>query len=157
MSVRGIAAVPLAEEWSAGYRVRRTVEAVSRRIPDRWSRGDVARVRLEVEASADMSWVAVTDPVPAGSAILGTGLGRDSALLSGTQAGRPSLRPAYEERAFDAFRAYYESMPRGRWSVDYTLRFNQDGAFHLPPSRVEALYAPEMFGELPNGVIEVAP
>jgi uncharacterized protein YfaS (alpha-2-macroglobulin family) len=157
MSVRGIAAVPLAEEWSAGYRVRRTVEAVSRRIPDRWSRGDVARVRLEVEASADMSWVAVTDPVPAGASILGTGLGRDSALLSGTQAGRQSLRPAYEERAFDAFRAYYESMPRGRWSVDYTLRLNQDGAFHLPPTRVEALYAPEMFGELPNGVVEVAP
>jgi uncharacterized protein YfaS (alpha-2-macroglobulin family) len=119
----------------------------------------VARVHVEVEASADMSWVAVTDPLPAGAAILGTGLGRDSTLLSGPPAGagRPSLRPAYEERAFDAFRAYYETLPRGRWSVVYTLRFNQDGAFHLPPTRVEALYAPEMHGELPNDVVAVAP
>jgi hypothetical protein len=159
MTVRGVAAVPLTEERAAGYRLRRTVEAVSRRLPDRWSRGDVARVHVEVEASADMSWVAVTDPLPAGAAILGTGLGRDSTLLSGPPAGagRPSLRPAYEERAFDAFRAYYETLPRGRWSVVYTLRFNQDGAFHLPPTRVEALYAPEMHGELPNDVVAVAP
>jgi hypothetical protein len=27
----------------------------------------------------------------------------------------------------------------------------------LPPTRVEALYAPEMFGELPNDMVEVHP
>jgi uncharacterized protein YfaS (alpha-2-macroglobulin family) len=32
---------------------------------------------------------------------------------------------------------------------------NQRGRFHLPPSRVEALYAPEMFAERPNASIEV--
>jgi uncharacterized protein YfaS (alpha-2-macroglobulin family) len=31
--------------------------------------------------------------------------------------------------------------------VEYTLRLNNVGDFALPPSRVEALYAPEMFGE----------
>jgi hypothetical protein len=67
------------------------------------------------------------------------------------------VRPAWEERAFDAFRAYYEFLPRGTWSLEYTLRLNQDGTFLLPPTRVEALYAPEMFGEIPNEVIEVAP
>jgi uncharacterized protein YfaS (alpha-2-macroglobulin family) len=34
--------------------------------------------------------------------------------------------------------------------VEYTLRLNQAGKFQLPPTRVEALYAPEMFGEIPN-------
>jgi uncharacterized protein YfaS (alpha-2-macroglobulin family) len=67
------------------------------------------------------------------------------------------VRPAWEERAFDAFRAYYEFLPRGTWSLEYTLRLNQDGTFLLPPTRVEALYAPEMFGEMPNAAIEVAP
>ena len=30
------------------------------------------------------------------------------------------------------------------------MRLNQAGTFQLPPTRVEALYAPEMFGEMPN-------
>ena len=39
--------------------------------------------------------------------------------------------------------------------MEYTLRLNQRGRFSLPPTRVEALYSPEMFGERPNDVIEV--
>ena len=32
---------------------------------------------------------------------------------------------------------------------------NNAGRFALPPSRVEALYAPEMFGAAPNAVVQV--
>ena len=39
-------------------------------------KGDVLRVRLDMEAQSDMSWVVVNDPVPAGATMLGTGLGR---------------------------------------------------------------------------------
>ena len=46
-------------------------------------------------------------------------------------------------------------MPAGRTSLEYTLRVNNPGTFQLPPTRVEALYAPEMFGELPNATITV--
>jgi len=31
------------------------------------------------------------------------------------------------------------------------------GDFAMPPSRVEAMYAPEMFGELPNAPVTVRP
>jgi hypothetical protein len=58
---------------------------------------------------------------------------------------------------FDAWRGYYGLMPRGRHVVEYTLRLNNPGRFLLPPTRVEALYAPESFGESPNAPIEVAP
>jgi uncharacterized protein YfaS (alpha-2-macroglobulin family) len=34
---------------------------------------------------------------------------------------------------------------------------NNPGDFLLPPTRVEALYAPEVFGELPNAKVNVAP
>ena len=60
-----------------------------------------------------------------------------------------------QQRAFDGFRAYYEFVPKGKWALEYTLRLNQDGAFNLPPTRVEAMYAPEMFGELPNSPVRV--
>ena len=46
-------------------------------------------------------------------------------------------------------------MPRGTWTVEYAVRLNNDGLFHMPETRVEALYSPEMFGEFPNKAIEV--
>ena len=61
-----------------------------------------------------------------GIIILGSGLGRDS-----------------------------EYLPKGVVKMEYTVRLNNVGDFALPPSRVEALYAPEMFGETPNARVGV--
>ena len=55
---------------------------VEQRVPGRWSKGDLARVSLTVEADADMTWVVVADPIPAGSTVLGSGLGRDSRIAT---------------------------------------------------------------------------
>ena len=41
--------------------------------------------------------------------------------------------------------------------MQYTVRLNNVGEFSLPPSRVEAMYAPEMFGEAPYMRIKVEP
>ena len=65
--------------------------------------------------------------------------------------------PTGREVSFEAFRGYYDYLPRGRHVVEYTLRLNNPGRFALPPTRVEAMYAPETFGELPNAAVEVAP
>ena len=46
-------------------------------------------------------------------------------------------------------------MPKGRWVVEYTVRYNNPGTFLLPATRVEAMYAPEMLGELPNAALAV--
>jgi uncharacterized protein YfaS (alpha-2-macroglobulin family) len=48
-------------------------------------------------------------------------------------------------------------MPKGTHAIEYTLRLNQAGRFLLPPARVEAMYAPEAFGESPVDPWEVAP
>jgi uncharacterized protein YfaS (alpha-2-macroglobulin family) len=37
------------------------------------------------------------------------------------------------------------------------MRPSQAGRFVLPPTRVEALYAPDVFGEIPNPTLVVAP
>lgn len=39
--------------------------------------------------------------------------------------------------------------------MEYTIRLNNVDEFSLPPSRVEAMYAPEIFGEAPNSKIRV--
>jgi len=157
LSVQSLAAIPLKEPFSSGYTIQKTILPVEQKDPKQWSRGDILRVRLEMKAQADQTWVVVNDPVPAGATILGRGLGRDSQLLTKGEEQKGWVWPAYEERSFEAFRAYYEYVPKGEWTVEYTLRLNQSGLFQLPATRAEALYFPEMFGEIPNRTIEVKP
>jgi hypothetical protein len=154
-TIQSLAAVPLKQPFGSGYQVRRSVTPVERKTEGQWSKGDVVRVTLELEAQSDMTWVVVEDPIPAGATILGSGLGRDSQLLTRGEQRRGWVWPAFEERRFDGFRAYYEFVPKGKWTVEYTVRLNNAGRFELPPSRVEAMYAPEMFAELPNAPVVV--
>ena len=153
--VQSRAAIPLREPLSTGYRITRTVEPVEQKTKGQWTRGDVARVRVQVDAQSDMSWVVVDDPVPGGATLLGGGLGRDSQLLAQGERSEGEAWPAYEERRFDAYRAYYAFVPKGTFSIEYTVRYNTAGSFSLPTTRVEAMYAPEMLGELPNDALVV--
>ncbi len=159
LTVQSLAAVPRTAPLDAGYRVRRSVEVVEqgdKKLPaGQYSRGDVLRITLEVDASADMTWVAITDPIPGGATILGSGLGRDSAMATQGEKRTGDAWPAFEERSFEAFRSYYEYLPKGKTTLQYTVRLNNAGSFALPPTRVEALYAPEMFGESPNASVKV--
>ena len=148
---------PPTPRLTTAFSVRRSVSVVEAKQPGRLTAGDTLRVRLEIDAQSDMAWVVVDDPVPAGSTILGRGLGGESQMLTEDERRSGYVWPAFEERSFEAFRAYYRFVPRGRWSVEYTLRVDNPGRFELPPTRVEAMYAPEMFAELPNAAVVVAP
>ncbi len=155
LTVQSLAAVPLKEAFNAGYQIKKVITAVEQAAPGKYSRGDVLRVSVEVIASADMTWVAVTDPIPGGATILGGGLGRDSEISTRGERASGSAWPAFEERSFEAFRAYYEYIPKGSFKFEYTIRLNNVGDFALPPTRAEAMYAPEMLGEVPNARVRV--
>jgi alpha-2-macroglobulin len=157
VTLEASAAIPLKAPLVSGYRLTKSLIPVDASTAGRFTRGDIVRVRLEIEADRDMTWVVVNDPIPAGASHLGTGLGRDSQLAVQGEERQARTRSAFEERAFDGFRAYYEFVPKGSLIVEYTMLLNQSGRFNLPPTRVEALYAPEMFGELSNDVVEVRP
>ncbi len=154
-TIRSLAAIPLKQPLSSGFKIKKTLTPVQQKEPGAWSRGDIVRVRLELESQADMTWVVVSDPIPAGASIFGTGLGRDSLLATRGEKQEGWVWPAFEERSFEAFRSYYEYVPKGGWTIEYTIRINNEGELSLPPTRVEAMYSPEMFGELPNEPIHV--
>jgi uncharacterized protein YfaS (alpha-2-macroglobulin family) len=151
------AALPLTAPLTAGYTITRTVTPVESRTAGATSRDDVWRVHLDVDAERDMTWVVVSDPVPAGATHVGTGLARESEALAAGEKQDEVLAPVFVERAFDGFRAYYEFVPKGRFSVEYTIRTSAAGHFELPSTRVEALYAPDVFGEIPNAALDVLP
>lgn len=154
-TIQSLAAIPLKEPFSTGYRLKKTYTPIDQKVKGAWSQGDLVRVRLELEAQSDMTWVVVGDPIPAGSSILGTGLGRDSMMATRGEERKGWVWPAFEERSLQAFRAYYEYVPKGQWTVEYTIRLNNGGVFNLPPTRIEAMYSPEMFGEIPNEIFRV--
>ena len=157
-----MAAVPLVEPVASGYRISRVFEAVERRDPAGWSRGDLVRVRVIVDGTAAMPWVVIADPLPPGATVLGSGLARDTTIVAAPAAAaaqrnenRPT--PTFIEREAAAVHAYFERLSPGRQVFEYVMRLNQPGEFRLPPSRVEAMYAPDVFGEAPNAVLSVKP
>jgi uncharacterized protein YfaS (alpha-2-macroglobulin family) len=156
LTLQSVAAIVLKAPFNAGYAIKKTITPVEQAVPGKYTRGDVVRVALEINASADMTWVVITDPIPAGATILGGGLGRDSQIAtSGEKSQSGNAWPAFEERSFESYRSYYEYVPKGVIKMEYTVRLNNVGEFSLPPSRVEAMYAPEMFGESPNARVKV--
>ena len=156
VTVTSKAAVPVTVPFGSGYRIAKTITPVEQKVAGKWSRGDVVRVHLDVDVQADATWVVINDPIPGGAAMLGTGLGGDDQISTGTEKDDSRGWLAYQERSFEAFRAYYRYLPKGSFVVEYTMRLNNPGRFGLPQTHVEAMYAPEMFGESPNAAWTVA-
>jgi len=148
------AAVPLTQPLSAGYKLTRKTEVVQAKTQGTLTRGDVIRVTLTVEASADRNWVVINDPVPAGATVIGS-LGGQSEMLAegGETAGS---QPSYVERGRDAWRGYFAWLPRGTHTVTYVMRLNAAGRMQLPPSKVEAMYSPEIRAAVPNQPMVIA-
>jgi uncharacterized protein YfaS (alpha-2-macroglobulin family) len=114
----------------------------------------VLKVHLTVDAPVDRTWVVVEDPLPAGASVVG-GQGGQSALLASQASGGEGISPSYVERALDAWRGYFGWLPKGRTTVEYVVRINGAGRFLLPPTRVEAMYSPEIHAALPNAPLVV--
>jgi len=160
LTVQALVAVPLKAPLSAGYRLQREVKLVEgdtlKPLPaGPLPRGSILRVSLTIDAQSDMTWVALTDPIPGGATVLGSGLGNDSEIATGGERG--GVWPNYVERSFEAWRGYFNWLPKGQHKIEYTVRLNNPGRFQMPPSRIEAMYSPETFGEAPNAVVEVKP
>jgi uncharacterized protein YfaS (alpha-2-macroglobulin family) len=156
-TVSVLAAMKLDKPTSQGMTLKRTITAFQQQTKGQWRVGDVMRVKLEMSSAAEMTWVVVRDPVPSGATVLGRGLARESALSVRDQRNTGWAWPVHEERAAESYRAYYARAPRGNWSAEYTLRLNNAGRFEFPASRLEAMYAPEIFAEMPIEVLEVKP
>src|SRR5262249_28615812 len=136
------AAIPLREPLASGFRITKHVEPIEPAEPGVPHRDARLRARLETDAQPDRGWVVVDDPIPAGASHLASGIASGETADAGDLA---QLAPAFVERSFASFRAYYDYVPKGRFVVEYVIRLSQPGTFQLPPTPVEALYAPQTF------------
>ncbi|MGA2549653.1 MAG: hypothetical protein ABSF50_05840 [Burkholderiaceae bacterium] len=58
---------------------------------------------------------------------------------------------------FDAYRTNYAYVSRGKFSIEYRIRHNNAGSFGMPATRVEAMYASEVFGTSLNPLMHIDP
>jgi hypothetical protein len=147
------AAVPLRQPLAAGYRMTKGTQVVQARTKGKLTRGDVVKVTITVDASAERNWVVVSDPLPAGATVIG-GMANQSTLLQ-DGSGSEGVQPSYIERGRDAWRGYFAWVPRGRFTVSYTMRLNGVGRLQVPPTRVEAMYSPAIRAAVPNASVVV--
>lgn len=149
-------AIPLKNPFDLGYSISRKITPVVQSSPGSWHIGDVAHIELTITAKTDQAWVVVRDPIPAGASHLGTGLNGSSKVLDRAPKKNQPLNETqywpteYDEKSLANFTSYAAYLPRGTYQVSYRIRLNSAGEFKLPPSRVEAMYSPETFGEAPN-------
>ncbi|WP_246050503.1 alpha-2-macroglobulin family protein [Leptospira langatensis] len=152
--VKTSSAIPLKKPIHSGLRVEKQITDLQGATKTSFKEGDVVKVKIKIKSEFSVSWLALKDPVPAGASVLGSGLGRDSALLSESQTSWWDS-PSFVERKFEGVTAYYEYFFPGEITYEYIYRINSPGNFRLPPTRVEALYQPEVYSVIPNSDIVV--
>ena len=157
VTVTSKAAVPVTVPFCSGYRITKTIVPVEQKVAGKYvARRRGARAPGHRRAGRrDLGGGQRSDPWRRHHARHRPRSRRPD--RSGTREGRLRGWLAYQERSFEAFRAYYRYLPKGAFSVEYTVRLNNPGRFGLPQTRVEAMYAPEMFGESPNAAWTVVP
>lgn len=155
------AAIPLTSPMNFGYSITKKLSPVVQKNKGKWSVGDVIDVELKIMAQSDQAWVVLQDPIPSGAAHLGTGMSGESELLN-----RPKNQTndednywpsEYDEKSFSNFITYAGYLTKGAYKINYRYRVNSAGTFKLPPTHVEAMYSPEVFGDTPNEDLVVVP
>lgn len=140
-------------ELSNGYSIKKEYFDENGKTIKLFKQGDIVKIKLKVKSDTDMTWVVINDPIPAGATILSGGL--QNSEVSNLTEGYSTIYSTFEERSFSTYKLYYEYMPEGEYTIEYTIRLNQSGIFSTPQTRIEAMYSPDMYGEYPNPIIRV--
>jgi alpha-2-macroglobulin len=137
VSVQGLSAVPLKAPVGQGLSLERSVRNLNR--DDGFQAGDVIEVTINLSSGSVARHIALTDPIPAGSNIIGEAYGDYS---SG-------------QKSYSGYKLYFDFLPNGTATVKYQYQLNNPGTFQLPPTRAEGLFMPSLFAETPNASVSV--
>jgi len=171
-------AKPILQPQNAGIEVSKKITKLEG-ATDGSHVGDLLKVEITFKPKSDTNWLVVDDPIPSGATILDTRLKRQRVIVKekpaphenagGDEEGVGDIsnqgaedygsyynnEPVYVENTFSAFRAYYASTSNSEIKVSYLMRLNNTGTFRMPQTRVQVMYRPEYFGEVPNSTLEV--
>jgi len=125
--------------------------------------GDLITVKVTVTADADRRWVALVDPLPAGFEVVNPRLAAsaDTSRDAGTGPSSSSrwfdVQWAYQEVHDDHVEWFADEMRAGSYEMIYRARAATAGTFTALPTRVEAMYEPDLMGRTPSTTVTIAP
>ena len=174
--LRYVPRTPPRQPIERGFSIRKTIRAVS---PDGLKEalavlpetsqstlrgGDLTLVDIVVVTPSPRQFVVVDDPIPAGLEPVDTGRASTSEwlreALSDDRPGEPwgagsSNAWAREELRDDRALFFIDRMPAGMFRYSYLARATTPGVYLAPPSRVEEMYTPEVFGRSSADTVKI--
>jgi len=130
--------------------------------------GDLVKVTLKIRNTKERRFVAVSDPIPAGTepveswfATTATELTERKSTDETTETGWMSwwLRGGFDhvERHDDRVNLFATRLSEGTHEFTYVVRATTAGTFITAPAHVEEMYEPEVFGRTATATVEVKP
>jgi uncharacterized protein YfaS (alpha-2-macroglobulin family) len=124
--------------------------------------GDLIRVVLQIRNTKERRFVAVTDPIPAGTEPVETAFATTALDVREEQQHVETTWDWWERGGFDHFErhddrvnAFAMRLSEGLHEYSYLVRATTAGTFMTAPTHVEEMYEPEVFGRTGSVVIEV--
>lgn len=129
-----------------GFKLRRELLDEKGQKKNEFKEGDIVKIRLIVEADSYYNNIAIIDPLITGSQVVGRISNQSSDYY---------WDYTYSDVRDGFMRVYYEYPYSKEILYEYSVRLNTKGYFNLPPTRVELMYMPDIYAELPNSSLEV--
>jgi uncharacterized protein YfaS (alpha-2-macroglobulin family) len=148
-----------------GFSIERTYSAVDGDAPlTTFEAGQMIEVTLRIRNTKERRFVAVTDPIPAGTEPVETRFATTAIETVERDQQRQERtwmwwqRGGFDrtERHDDRVNVFAMRLAEGEHEYTYLLRATTAGMFMTAPAHVEEMYEPEVFGRTGSVVVEVA-
>jgi uncharacterized protein YfaS (alpha-2-macroglobulin family) len=146
--------------------VTAALATIPKRTADAVTAGDLVIVDLLFESAEPRERVVLDDPLPAGLEALDFDI--DTTSKASRDASAKSIDPKAtwlgttfrtatprREVRDDRVVTYFDKIEPGMYRVSYLARASSIGSFVVPPTRIEAMYSPEVFGRTAASTLSV--
>lgn len=146
-----------------GFRIERTYTVQNGSTPSTsFKAGDLIEVTLRIRNTKERRYVAVTDPIPAGTepveswfATTASALVEQQMTYGGSWAWWERGGFDHVERHDDRVDLFATRLSEGDHEFKYLVRATTSGTFITAPTHAEEMYEPEVFGRTATAVVEV--
>lgn len=141
----------------AASEVQSALATIPKKTADAVGAGELVIVDLLFESAEPRDQVVVDDPLPAGLEALDYGIDTTSQAARDAEGTRDDTKTVWLGTTFraadsrrevrdDRVLTFYRHIEPGMYRVQYLARATSIGTFVVPPTRIEAMYAPEVYG-----------
>jgi len=170
MRLRYSAASLMNEPRDQGFRVERRYAIQGAKAESKsFKAGDLIKVTLTIRNTKERRFVAVTDPIPAGTEPVESWFATTATELVEAQRDAETASSGGEwmwwrrggfdhvERHDDRVNLFATRLSEGPHEYSYLVRATTAGTFTAAPMSAEEMYTPEVFGRTASDVVEVKP